>query len=220
MVIADIFISYAKADRPRVEPLAKALEEQGWSVWWDPRIRGGQHFDRVIEEALSNARCIVVIWSHKSVDSNWVRAEAAEGLEREILVPVIIEQGVKLPIQFRYIHKDELIDWDSKKPSMDFIKLLEDIKEIIDTPSFVTGSAKSKKASRAKELPKEFSNSIGMKLLLIPAGNFMMGSKLGPEEIAQIHGAEASWFEGAHPQYKVTISQPSYLRKKGSDLWN
>ena len=133
--MSDIFISYARKDRPRVERLAKALEDQGWSVWWDPRIRGGQHFDRVIEEALSKARCVVVVWSNKSVDSNWVRAEAAEGLDREILIPVIIEQDVKLPIQFRYIHTDELINWDRKKPSADFTKLLDDIKEIIGKPS-------------------------------------------------------------------------------------
>ena len=132
--MSDIFISYARKDRPRVERLAKALEDQGWSVWWDPRIRGGQHFDRVIEEALSKARCVVVVWSNKSVDSNWVRAEAAEGLDREILIPVIIEQDVKLPIQFRYIHTDELINWDRKKPSADFTKLLDDIKEIIGKP--------------------------------------------------------------------------------------
>ena len=30
--MADIFISYANEDRSRVEPLAKALDEKGWSV--------------------------------------------------------------------------------------------------------------------------------------------------------------------------------------------
>lgn len=153
--MADIFISYARADRSKVEPLAKAFDAQGWSTWWDPHIRGGQHFDRIIEEALSKARCVVVIWSHNSVDSNWVRAEAAEGLEREILVPVVIEQGVKPPIQFRYIHMHELIDWDIKKPSPDFNKLLNDIKETINTPSVVSVSAEIKKESRAKELPNQ-----------------------------------------------------------------
>ena len=210
--MADIFIGYASEDRSRVKPLAEALEEQGWSVWWDQRIRGGQHFDRVIEKALSEARCVVVVWSHKSVDSNWVRAEAAEGLDREILIPVIIEESVKLPIQFRYIHTVELIIWDREKHSSDFTKLLNDIKEIIDIASAVKGSTKSKRASSTKKLPKDFSNSIGMKFMLIPEGSFMMGSHISSEESASKYGGNAEWFKTEHPQHKVIISEPFYLQ--------
>ncbi len=50
--MADIFISYASEDRSRVEPLAKALEDQGCSVWWDPQIPPGKTFFGVIKEAL------------------------------------------------------------------------------------------------------------------------------------------------------------------------
>jgi adenylate cyclase len=35
--MADIFVSYARADKARVAPLVDALETRGWSVWWDPR---------------------------------------------------------------------------------------------------------------------------------------------------------------------------------------
>jgi hypothetical protein len=59
--MAHIFISYAKKDRKRVEPLAKSLEKQGWTVWWDPIIPTGKDFDDVIEEEISIARCVIVI---------------------------------------------------------------------------------------------------------------------------------------------------------------
>ena len=76
--MADIFISYARADRPRAETLAAALHQTGWSVWWDREIPPGRSFDEVIEEALSQASCVVVIWSEASVRSEWVKTEAAE----------------------------------------------------------------------------------------------------------------------------------------------
>ena len=89
--MADIFISYAKKDREKVEPIANALTKQGWSVFWDRTIPGGKTWDEVIEEELDAARCVVVVWSKISIKSRWVRAEAEEGLHRNILVPVSIE---------------------------------------------------------------------------------------------------------------------------------
>lgn len=97
----DVFVSYAQSDRNRVQPLVTALEDHGWAVWWDTRIRPGTAFDREIESALNAARCIVVVWSPASVDSDWVRAEATEGLERGLLVPFIYDK-VRPPLPFRH----------------------------------------------------------------------------------------------------------------------
>ncbi|MGH1480226.1 MAG: TIR domain-containing protein [Geminicoccales bacterium] len=36
--MADIFISYSRDDRARVESIAKAFEAEGFSVWWVPEI--------------------------------------------------------------------------------------------------------------------------------------------------------------------------------------
>jgi TIR domain/AI-2E family transporter len=91
--MADIFISYARADRDIAERLAAVLEARGWSVWWDRRFHGGQAFDRLIEEAIETATAVVVLWSQSSIDSDWVRAEAAFGLETNKLVPVRIDSG-------------------------------------------------------------------------------------------------------------------------------
>src|SRR5690349_453097 len=62
--MADIFISYASVDRPTARRLAEALEARGWSVWWDHRnLRGGQHFDRIIEGEICTTRVVIVVWS-------------------------------------------------------------------------------------------------------------------------------------------------------------
>ena len=131
--MSDIFLSYAKGDLPKAQALARALEKRGWSVWWDRKIATGENFDKVIQQALSDAGCVVVLWSKESVTRRWVLAEAEEGAEREILAPVLIEKGVEPPLAFRRIQSAKLVEWDGSKASTDFQKLAGDIAEILDS---------------------------------------------------------------------------------------
>jgi hypothetical protein len=63
----------------------------------------------VIEEAINAAKCVVVLWSKKSVKSGWVREEAYIGKDRQILVPAKIEP-VDLPLGFGRIQAADLTD--------------------------------------------------------------------------------------------------------------
>jgi hypothetical protein len=86
--MADVFISYSREDRECAELLARALSERGWKVWWDRQINVGRSFSETIERELDRARCVVVLWSRNSVQSEWVQNEAAEAAGRKALVPV------------------------------------------------------------------------------------------------------------------------------------
>ena len=106
----DVFISYANADRERVRPLVGVLQAQGWSVWWDREILPGESWDQVIESALTEARCVIVVWTQASVSSRWVRTEAEDARGRNILVPVLLDD-VKIPLAFRQIQAANLVGW-------------------------------------------------------------------------------------------------------------
>ncbi len=108
--MADVFVSYARADKARVAPLVAAIEAKGWSVWWDPEITPGQEFDDQIEAEIDAAKAVLVVWTPTSVASRWVRGEAREAAERGILVPVRFEQA-RLPMDVRAIHTTDLDDW-------------------------------------------------------------------------------------------------------------
>src|SRR5579871_6593810 len=108
--MADVFISYARADRARAAPLVAAIKRAGWSVWWDPEISPGQEFDGRIEAELEAARVVVVIWTPASVASRWVRGEARFGADRGVLVPVRFDQAT-LPIDVRAIYTTDLDGW-------------------------------------------------------------------------------------------------------------
>ncbi|MGA2742671.1 MAG: TIR domain-containing protein [Bryobacteraceae bacterium] len=124
--MSDIFISYAREDRPRAEAIAQALEAHGWSVWWDRNIRTGETFRRVIREQIGKARSVVVLWSEHSVDSDWVHEEASLGKRRNILVPVLTDE-VELPLGFGSIQTADLTGWAGDAMAPAFRSLRSDI---------------------------------------------------------------------------------------------
>jgi hypothetical protein len=121
--MADVFISYASENEPTAELLAKALEQHGCTVWWDRRIPPGATFENVISDALSSAKCIVVLWSKASIASEWVKEEAADAARRRILVPALIER-VEIPLGFRRIEAAQLTDWRGQSDHAEFRQLL------------------------------------------------------------------------------------------------
>ena len=114
--MADVFVSYARADKARVAPVVATIEARGWSVWWDPEISPGQEFDDKIDAEIDSASAVLVVWTPTSVASRWVRGEAREAAERGVLVPVRFEQA-RLPMDVRAIHTTDLDDWGDNPAS-------------------------------------------------------------------------------------------------------
>jgi TIR domain len=133
--MADIFISYARADREIAKVFADAFAAEEWSVWWDPEISYGTQFDKVIEQEIARAKCVVVLWSNRSVESPWVRTEASDGNQRRILVPIRIEADAKEPLEFRKVQTAELAGWSGDRENPTYQKLLRDIRRIISAPA-------------------------------------------------------------------------------------
>jgi hypothetical protein len=146
--MSDIFISYARADREKAELLARAFSKKGWSVWWDREIPPGQAFDETIENVLSSARCVLVLWSANSVASRWVKTEAAEGAARGILVPVLIE-NVKIPLEFRRIEAADLSRWRNDFSDPEFEQLLRTVAGLVEG----SAAARPKQIAIAIEAP-------------------------------------------------------------------
>jgi cell division protein FtsN len=132
--LAKIFLSYASEDRDRAREIAVDLEALGWTVWWDRKLQAGKTFAGVIESEIKKSDCVLVLWSKASIASRWVRDEANEGLERNILVPVLIE-AVEPPMGFRSIHAADLIGYRGDQTSPGFRQLVSDLSALLAPPS-------------------------------------------------------------------------------------
>jgi hypothetical protein len=109
--MADIFLSYKREDVDRARPLVAILEAACWTVFWDPKVLPGPAFRTVLEKELDAARCVVVLWSHLSLDSHWILDEAESGRARGVLVPVLLD-AVRPPLGFRQLQATSLAGWD------------------------------------------------------------------------------------------------------------
>src|SRR5215467_5811332 len=132
--MVDIFLSYAKEDREVARRIAALLGNAGWVVWWDRRIPAGRTWRSVLEEALRDMRCMVVLWSAHSIESDWVRDEADEARVRKKLIPVLIE-AVNPPVGFRNIQAADLSEWNGSSNASGVQQLLSDLESMIGKPA-------------------------------------------------------------------------------------
>lgn len=114
-----LFLSYARADETQARRLAAALQHAGYIVWWDAMIEGGAAFSKSIADALDSADAVLVLWSARSIESDWVRDEASQGRERHRLVPLSLD-GSHPPLGFRQYQVVDLTHWHGRRASAEF----------------------------------------------------------------------------------------------------
>src|SRR4030095_818725 len=108
--MSDILLSYARVDSDKARQFEAALERCGWSVFWDRELVPGEGYRRAIEHELKQARCVIVLWSRTSVESEWVIDEAEAGKQNGCLLSVRIDE-VEMPLGFRQLQAATLVDW-------------------------------------------------------------------------------------------------------------
>jgi hypothetical protein len=112
--MADVFVSYSRANRDRITGVSDAIEASGYSVWWDRRLTPSDDYAMLIEREISAAPAVVVAWSETARQSLWVRAEANEALDAGKLVQISLD-GAKLPLPFTMLHFLDFTRWGGER---------------------------------------------------------------------------------------------------------
>lgn len=195
--MASVFLSYDRDDAAKARPIALQLERAGHNVWWDLHVRGGAQFSKVIEEALTASEVVVVLWSVNSIESPWVRDEAAAGRDSGRLVPVKID-GTDPPLGFRQFQTIDMSRWTGRGKSPQLRTLLADI----ETTASASSPAPPQEASAPlapSSRPVKFQRRSmllagGAALILIIAGGvyWKLAPRSGGQPIVSVAAADNS----------------------------
>lgn len=108
--------------------LVRALQERGFTVWWDNRLEWGGNWITCIKRALDAATCAVVVWTPKSVTpdgiyrSDVVAAEATAAHRRHALLPVRIGEAER-PFPHNILQEEDLSNWRGNADDAAFIRI-------------------------------------------------------------------------------------------------
>jgi len=130
--MANVFLSYSRADKQYAEVLAELLHRRGSTVWWDTELIPAERFrDRILEE-IGNSDVVVVLWSENSRNSTWVPDEAMLALDQEKLIQISLD-GEPQPTGFGQatINCLDLSGWDIEDISTLDNSLFESIETFI-----------------------------------------------------------------------------------------
>ena len=120
--MADVFVSYARADEDAAIRVAEALRAEGYQVWRDDELPAHRAYADVIEERLKSAKAVIVLWSAEAAKSQWVRAEADSARADGTLVQATLDGSIP-PLPFNQIQCADLNGWDGNADASGWRKL-------------------------------------------------------------------------------------------------
>ncbi len=155
------------------------LEAAGFSVWWDREIHGGEDFSAKIEQEITAAKTVVVLWSAASQQSKWVRDEAAFARDANKLIPLKVDE-TEPPFGFRQVQAINFQGWKGDPTSSAFGNLLASLRHFITSASTVPVQPTLARA-RTRRVSKWWWLVASVAAVAILAGIvLLMGQRLAP----------------------------------------
>jgi formylglycine-generating enzyme required for sulfatase activity len=132
--LVDVFISYPRAARAKVEPIKAKLDALGLDCFFDlENIDGGKNFPDIIDRALRTSKSVLCCWSPLYFERPWCMIECRDGLSRDIMVPVAVERFDKFapPADLRQVNWFSLLDWGGEDAHEDWNRTLLSLGKLV-----------------------------------------------------------------------------------------
>lgn len=124
--MSEVFISYARADRNLIEPIAVRLDALSVEAWLDTRISPGDDFLEDIHSKLKEVRLVLVCWSPNAIQSKWVKGEAHWAFEHRVYLPVYVAPCELMP-PFNLVETVDLSSWANSPNDPGWLSLVAQI---------------------------------------------------------------------------------------------
>ena len=230
------FISYSWDSEPHrdwVRKLATRLREQGVDAILDQfHCAPGMDLTKFMEESLRESSFVLLVctpnFAQKAdagvggvgYEKAIVTGEIFAGEAREAkFVPLLREGDAKGSLP-SYLKSRLFVDF--REDAFFERKLEELLRHFYDKPLYPAppigprprfGTKAPTAVTPEKRVPQQtMTNSIGMDFVLMPAGSFMMGSRMSPKEIVARFGGEEKWYKPEQPRRTVKIQSRFYLQ--------
>lgn len=188
--MADVFISYAREDRARAEQVAQGLGAMGLDVFWDTEIPPGKTWADYIEDKLSQAKAMIVLWSAHSAGSQWVREEARMGRDSGKLIPAMLD-ATPAPFGFGEVQAADLSAWRGEANNPDWIRFANAIDTAVRGPNAAPRPAPQTPPITPPSVAKV---SVGGAEALTPPGYVMKCLRLYVDAKGRARRAEYWWW--------------------------
>ena len=181
--MSDVFISYKREDRSKVEPIADGLRRADLTVWMDVQTPGGTAWRQAIVSELEEARCVVVVWSEASVGpaGEFVHEEATRAKERGVLLPVRIDDATA-PIGFGEVQSLDLVGWRGKVTDPRFQDL------VAAARAMVAGEARPRPTAAAKGKRVAVTAAVAMLATVVAFAGDIAGFQRPACRLPGVHG--------------------------------
>lgn len=136
---SDVFLSYKREQRERILPIVSALQQLKVDVWYDAELQPGRAFTEEICEEIDDCKAQIVCWSAEAARSPWVTGEAEIGRNRQVLVPVFIEE-CRLPPPFNMLHTENLQGWSGDATHVGWRSVLKQLGQRLGRPRLEEGA--------------------------------------------------------------------------------
>jgi hypothetical protein len=109
------------------------LTHYGYAPWVDRKIKSGTPWAPEILDRLASADAVIILWSKRSVASEWVRYEAAYAMGRSIYIGCSIEKECEIPEPYGRLQWARLVGWDGTATPEFTENVLDRLRAISDT---------------------------------------------------------------------------------------
>jgi len=198
-----VFVCYARKDQDFVLKLARHLKERGIPVWvdlWD--IPPGADWDLTIEDALYGCAQFVIVLSPAAVASPEVRGELRAALNEDKPIVPMLYQACRIP---RQLLLRQHVDFTARGPD-DEVALAQVLRALgvpeAPPPELARPEPSQVPPTETTEVRLD-RQPFEPEMVLIPAGEFLMGSDLEKDKGAS---------DGEQPQH--TLHLPDYSLAK------